>query len=255
MEGMTPLDSRLSRRAIFGQMARTALGVTVLDTLPIGLTPTAATGSGWACSIAGQVVSCSRGDALASGAAYPAITLTVMVAGTAPASVTNTAWVSGGGEPTGNALLTGNNSAADPVAVNAATDLIIAKSHTGNFTVGVNGTYSLTVANQGRLASTGAITVLDTLPVGLSFVSGSGGGFTCSAVGQVVTCTSPGPLAASASGVRNGIARPYPTTRRRRSSANTRSARGVSVDRGTYEARRFEARSERPSCHAASRAR
>jgi hypothetical protein len=32
MEGMTPLDSRLSRRAIFGQMARTALGVTVLDT-------------------------------------------------------------------------------------------------------------------------------------------------------------------------------------------------------------------------------
>ena len=33
MEGMTPLDSRLSRRAIFGQMARTALGVTVLDTL------------------------------------------------------------------------------------------------------------------------------------------------------------------------------------------------------------------------------
>ena len=38
---------------------------------------------------------------------------------------------------------------------------------------------------------------------------------------------------ASASGVRNGIARPYPTTRRRRSSANTRSASGVSVDRGT----------------------
>ena len=38
---------------------------------------------------------------------------------------------------------------------------------------------------------------------------------------------------ASASGARNGIARPYPTTRRRRSSANTRSASGVSVEIGT----------------------
>ena len=63
------------------------------------------------------------------------------------------------------------------------------------------------------------------------------------------TNTSP----ASASGARNGIAA-YPTTRRRRSSANTRSASGTSVDSGTYEARRFVARSASPSCHAARRA-
>ena len=63
------------------------------------------------------------------------------------------------------------------------------------------------------------------------------------------TNTSP----ASASGARNGIAA-YPTTRRRRSSANTRSASGTSVDSGTYDARRLAARSARPSCQAASRA-
>ena len=46
-----------------------------------------------------------------------------------------------------------------------------------------------------------------------------------------------------------------PTTRRRRSSANTRSARGVSVAIGTYDARRFRAMSSRPSCQAARRVR
>ena len=38
--------------------------VTVNDTLPAGLTPTAAAGAGWVCNIAGQTVSCSRSDAL-----------------------------------------------------------------------------------------------------------------------------------------------------------------------------------------------
>src|SRR5262245_24115915 len=38
----------------------------------------------------------------------------------------------------------------------------------------------------------------DTLPTGLTFVSGTGTGWPCSAVGQVVTCTNAGPLAASA---------------------------------------------------------
>ena len=45
--------------------------VTVNDTLPTGLTPTSATGTGWSCSIASQTVSCvdsdgSRGEQLLS---------------------------------------------------------------------------------------------------------------------------------------------------------------------------------------------
>jgi hypothetical protein len=39
---------------------------------------------------------CSRSDALAEGASYPEIVLTVAVAATAPGSVTNTATVGGG---------------------------------------------------------------------------------------------------------------------------------------------------------------
>ena len=39
--------------------------VTMNDTLPIGITPTSATGTGWSCSVSGQTVSCVRSDAVA----------------------------------------------------------------------------------------------------------------------------------------------------------------------------------------------
>jgi uncharacterized repeat protein (TIGR01451 family) len=89
--------------------------VTVTDTLPTGLTPTAASGTGWSCAIAGQTLTCTRSDALAALASYPVITLTANVAANAPASVTNTATVSGGND--GN---TANNSSNDPTTIAAA---------------------------------------------------------------------------------------------------------------------------------------
>ncbi|MBK9251997.1 MAG: DUF11 domain-containing protein [Proteobacteria bacterium] len=73
-------------------------------------------------------------------------------------------------------------------------DLSITKTHAGNFTVGTNASYSLQVANGtgvGVIAVDYPITVTDTLVAGLTFVSGTGTGWTCGAVGQVVTCTHP----------------------------------------------------------------
>jgi len=75
-------------------------------------------------------------------------------------------------------------------------DLAISKTHSGDFTVGQNDSYTLTVSNNGPNDETGTITVSDTLPAGLGYVSASGTGWTCGAVGQDVTCTHPGPLAA-----------------------------------------------------------
>ena len=76
--------------------AATSGTVTVTDTLPAGLTATAMSGTNWACTQA--TLTCTRNDALTAGTSYPAITVTVNVASNAPASVTNTATVSGGGE-------------------------------------------------------------------------------------------------------------------------------------------------------------
>jgi uncharacterized repeat protein (TIGR01451 family) len=80
-------------------------------------------------------------------------------------------------------------------AVSGGPDLSLTKTHNGAFGVGQNGTYTITVRNASTAArTTGQITVTDTLPNGLSYVSASGDGWTCGASGQTVTCTNPGPL-------------------------------------------------------------
>lgn len=70
-----------------------------------------------------------------------------------------------------------------------APDLMLMKSHSGTFHTGTNASYTLTVKNSGGAAIGGTTTVSDVLPTGLSYVSASGTNWSCSAVGQTVTCT------------------------------------------------------------------
>ncbi|MGO9272139.1 MAG: FG-GAP-like repeat-containing protein [Terriglobia bacterium] len=59
--------------------------------------------------------------------------------------------------------------------------LTISKTHTGNFTPGQTGaTYTIGVSNVGTLASSGAVTVADTLPTGLTATAMSGSEWDCS---------------------------------------------------------------------------
>lgn len=74
--------------------------------------------------------------------------------------------------------------------------LSITKADNGPFTVGTNGTYTIMVSNSGT-STTDVVTVTDTLPNGLTFIVGAGTNWTCSASGQLVTCTNPGTGAAS----------------------------------------------------------
>jgi uncharacterized repeat protein (TIGR01451 family) len=144
--------------------------VTVTDTLPAGLTYVSATGTGWDCSFATGTLTCTRDDSLATGTAYPSISLVVAVDNDAPAQVANTATVSGGGD-----ALLANNSSVDAAPTVAGTDLEIAKSaYPASVPVGGIFTFRLKVTNNGPSASTGS-TILDTLPSGLTFVSGDAG--------------------------------------------------------------------------------
>ena len=166
--------------------------VTVTDTLPAGLAPTAAdngTINGWNVTLSGQTITATRSDVLASGASYPDLTLTVSVAGNAPASVTNTASVAGGGE-----LNTANDTASDPTTITQVADLTLVKSHSGNFTQGDSAdTYTLTVSNVGPGSTdSSAVTVSDTLPAGLAPTAADNGtinGWTVSVSGQTITAT------------------------------------------------------------------
>lgn len=167
--------------------------VTVSDTIPVGLTAAAASGSGWTCSL-GATVTCTRADALAPAATYPAITLTVNVAADAPPTVTNVATVSVTGDT--NAA---NNTATDPTTVNAGgADLAIAKTHAGTPRAGQIGfVYTITVNNAGTIASSGAVTVTDVLPAGLTATAITGAGWSCS-LGATPSCTRSDALAAGA---------------------------------------------------------
>ena len=77
--------------------------------------------------------------------------------------------------------------------------LTIAKSHAGDFVAAADNSYTLLVSNAGSPIASGTTTVVkDTLAAGLSFVSGTGTGWTCAAAAQVVTCTSTAGIPAGA---------------------------------------------------------
>jgi uncharacterized repeat protein (TIGR01451 family) len=175
--------------------------VAVVDSLPIGLTATAISGTGWTCTLA--TTTCTRADALARGVSYPAIILTVNVGANAPSSVVNTAVVSGGGETN-----TANDAASDLTSI-AAPNLVVRKTHfgpiNGNFFQGEKGaTYNIAVSNSGGAPTTAPITLKDTLPTGMAATALAGTGWACTLA--TLTCTRADVIAA------NGLVSPITLT-------------------------------------------
>ncbi|MEU6967474.1 hypothetical protein AB0A71_07010, partial [Kitasatospora aureofaciens] len=160
--------------------------VTMKDTLPPGLTAAGISGSGWTCDL--SALTCTRSDVLPAGQNYPDITLTVNVAPAAPHEFTNTATVTGGGDTT-------THTATDRVIRGTPPSLTISKTHTGDFTQGGRGRYTIAVGNNGSVPTDGTtVTMKDTLPSGLTAASISGSGWTCDL--RTVTCTRSDTLAA-----------------------------------------------------------
>ncbi len=175
--------------------ADTAVGpFTVVDTLPT-LTPeplvfVSATGTGWTCSQAAGVVTCTRAGTLASGASFPAINLTVRPPADFLGAMTNTATVSA---RTYDPNLTNNTSTVTATAVDRA-DLRIEKSRTQpEIVAGRTITYLLDVTNLGPSTSRATITVTDTLPANTTFVDAPTGAdgdpWDCTHTAGVVTCS------------------------------------------------------------------
>jgi uncharacterized repeat protein (TIGR01451 family) len=136
--------------------ASTSGTVTVTDTLPAGLTATAVSGTGWTCVLG--TLTCTRSDALVAGSSYPAITLTVNVSLTAPASVTNSASVSGGGQSN-----TANDTANDLTTINPAAPpsvgLVKSVSPGGSQIPGTDLLYTVVYTNTGGQPATNFIIV------------------------------------------------------------------------------------------------
>jgi uncharacterized repeat protein (TIGR01451 family) len=142
--------------------------VTVADTLPTGLSPIDASGSGWNCTISGQAISCTRADVLAAASAYPAISIEASILETAPDPLANTANTNGGGE-----VNTTNNSATDTSPVSSSSDLSILKTGAVTATPGTNFSYTLVISNNGPSAASNVV-VTDPTPANTTFVANTG---------------------------------------------------------------------------------
>jgi hypothetical protein len=118
--------------------ASTSGTVTVVDTLPSGLTATAISGSGWNCTLGN--LTCTRSDSIGPSLNYPVITMTVNVAANAPSSVTNTVTVSGGGEIiTSDDTSTLTSPVLPPIGITVFTNTATVKAGSqASFLLGVN---------------------------------------------------------------------------------------------------------------------
>jgi uncharacterized repeat protein (TIGR01451 family) len=169
-----------------GPSSTIAGGVTVTDTLDSDFTYVSATGTNWTCSNSGNTVTCNYSGMITAGNNSTPITLTVLVDSIAAGTITNTAE-----ESSTTPDATGNSTSTDTVTIDADADLALTKAHVGSgFVAGQQGQYAFSVTNNGPSADSPSYTITDTLPAGVTFVSTVAGSATsCTAAGQVVTCT------------------------------------------------------------------
>src|SRR3984885_1893316 len=79
-----------------------------------------------------------------------------------------------------------------------AADLTLSKSHVGNFTRGSTATWTIPVSNVSLYGATsGVVTMNDTLPIGVTPITATGAGWSCAISGQTVSCVRSDSLSAA----------------------------------------------------------
>ena len=169
----------------------TNAAIAVTDPMPEGISinlPVKA--AGWDCSASSALqLACTTNAVLQPGANAPIINVPISVANGAPALVTNTATVAGGGSN----CTTGCQSSIS-TSVNMPR-LDVTKTLSSPFVVGVANAYVITATNNGQ-APTLAGTITDEIPDGLAIGTLP---VTCAASGQIVSCGVPAGIATGGS--------------------------------------------------------
>jgi len=178
----------VSNAALAGPTSGT---VTVTDTLPSSLTLVPTSNSGWNCAISNSTYTCTTTGSLAAGSSSQPIAVVANVGSGAQPQITNVVTVSGGGSP--------GFSSEDVAFVGPPNPTLeLAATHSGPFVIGEQATYTILVGNQASApATSGTVTVTDTLPSALNLISMTGTGWNCGNTGST-TCTRSDALAGGA---------------------------------------------------------
>ena len=159
----------------------TATAVVLKDTLPPGVTSVSSTPGAESCAEASGVITCALPDMPAN----TSTTVTILVTADTAGVITNTATVTAG-ETDPDVT---NNTATLMTTVDVAADLSITKSDSPDPAVaGASLSYTVMVTNNGPSDAT-AVTLTDTLPAGVAFVSSTPDSPTCTESSGTVSCT------------------------------------------------------------------
>ncbi len=182
-----------------------ATGITITDTLPAGFTygstgsivvggvPVTAFTVGGTAAIPIWDSNPAGGFTIEDGQSL-VLTFDAAIAGTVvDGTYQNSASAAGGAKAITNYAAA--SSTAEDVVITNVPEFTLTKTHVDPFPIGVPGVYTFTVKNIGvgaTASSTGVITVTDTLPAGLTYVSNTAGAniWACVSTPPVVTCTS-----------------------------------------------------------------
>jgi uncharacterized repeat protein (TIGR01451 family) len=158
----------------------------IVDTLPAGLVPLSVAATDFACSIAGQTVTCNQTSPwlLNDG---DDIVITVQAASAGSFTNICTATNAGGDPQNPDDSLCNEMTTVVPLTA----DLDCTKTDaTDPVAAGGAITYNIACNNAGPQDAAN-VSFADTLPAAVTFVSASGSGWSCSHVAGVVTCTRP----------------------------------------------------------------
>jgi uncharacterized repeat protein (TIGR01451 family) len=176
--------------------------ITVTDTLRNGLKFVSASSTSWTCVKTGvdaqnnDIVQCTTSLVHLSNAANTS-TFSVRVNPTLATTVSNTAFINGGGSnstsPIASAPCSNCISSPTLVFVQPAPDLtVVILQPNPVFVVGQPSNINITINNTGGVIASSPLSVNITLPVGISMPSSfTTGGWACTTAGQIVTCTNP----------------------------------------------------------------
>jgi len=157
-----------------------ATGVVLTDTLTGHVSFNAVGATQGSCDPSGGAITCTLGTLPAGDH----VTVTLVVTTTLDGLLTNTAGIT---SETLDPQL-GNNTATEETVVGPAADLALAKHDLLDpVQVGDNLTYTLVITNQGPSLAT-HVTLTDTLPTGVSYVSATPDQGNCQQTSGIVTC-------------------------------------------------------------------
>lgn len=182
-----PLGERFSYMlTVFNDGSGPATGVSISDSLPSEVDFVLASGTGWSCN-GSALVQCNLSGNLNPGASA---TVRIDVEAAEAGLVTNTATAISSGK--------GGVSDSEATTIIDRPSLSFTKSaERSQVTLGESVDFTLSVRNNGTSAVSG-LRISDRLPASLSFVSASGGGWTCIS-NTVINCSNPALPAGTAS--------------------------------------------------------